>query len=343
MKKIAVVVLAVMLTLGMGASVFADEADIVDTAIAAGDFETLVTALTLTGLDDALRGDGPFTVFAPTDDAFAALPSGLLDKLLENPDILADVLLYHVVEGEVMAADAVALAGESVVTLSGQSVAISVDGGVFINDAEVTATDIECTNGVIHVIDTVLIPEFDIVQTAIMNDDFDTLVAALTATGLDEALQGSGPFTVFAPTDAAFAALPDGLLEDLLADTDALSEILLYHVISGRVPAVDVLELDGEEVTALSGQDLLITIDDGVFVNESQVVVTDVECSNGIIHVIDAVLVPEALEDTDDEDVTEAPPITEVPLPETGGPGATLALLGLVSVIGGAYLTTRRR
>ncbi len=352
MKRVVAVILALMLTLVLSTGVLAEEeADIVDTAIAAGDFETLVTALTVTDLADALRADGPFTVFAPTDEAFAALPEGTLEKLLENPEILANVLLYHVVEAEVMAADAIALDGESVTTLSGESIAISADGGVFVNDAEVTTADVECTNGVIHIIDTVLIPEFDIVETAIMNDDFDTLVTALAETGLDEALQGAGPFTVFAPTDEAFAALPEGLMEDLLADPDALSDILLYHVVSGSVPAAEVLGLDGEKVTTLSGVELTVTIEDGdVFVDDSQVVVTDVECSNGIIHAVDAVLVPAAADEQEEESVPEADEGTAEPeedttesLPETGGPGATLAFWGLLSVIGGAYLTTRRR
>ncbi|MFP4199820.1 MAG: fasciclin domain-containing protein [Clostridia bacterium] len=347
MKKVAVVVLVLMLTMLLSANAFADEeADIVDTAVAAGDFETLVTALTATGLDEALRGDGPFTVFAPTDEAFAALPEGTLEKLLDNPEILENVLLYHVVEGEVTAADAAALDGESVATLSGQSIDISADGGVFINDAEVTTPDVECSNGVIHVIDSVLLPEFDIVETAILDDDFNTLVTALTETGLDETLSGDGPFTVFAPTDEAFAALPEGTLDALLADPDALVDILLYHVVSGSVPAADVVGLDGQKVATFSGDELTVTVEDGdVFVDDSQVVVTDVGSSNGIIHVIDAVLVPEPAESAPEaEDETAEPEEdTTDPLPETGGPGATLAFWGLLSAIGGAYLVARKR
>lgn len=134
-------------------------ADIVDTAIEADDFNTLATALTEADLIETLKGEGPFTVFAPTDAAFAALPEGALDDLLANKEELRNVLLYHVVSGKVMAADVVTLDGESVETASGQSVNISVeDGMVYVNDSQVTTTDIEASNGVIHVIDAVLLP-----------------------------------------------------------------------------------------------------------------------------------------------------------------------------------------
>jgi uncharacterized surface protein with fasciclin (FAS1) repeats len=132
---------------------------IVDIAVANEDFSTLVTALTEAGLVETLQGDGPFTVFAPTDDAFAALPEGALDGLLADKDALTNVLLYHVVTGKVMAADVVGLVGQDVETLSGATVAVSVDGEtVMVNESNVVATDIEGTNGVIHVIDAVLLP-----------------------------------------------------------------------------------------------------------------------------------------------------------------------------------------
>ena len=144
----------------------AAEADIVDTAIAAGDFTTLVAAVQAAGLEETLRGDGPFTVFAPTDDAFAALPAGTVDTLLADPTgDLADILTYHVVAGEVLAADVVGLDGQSVETVNGATFTVNVgdDGTVTLTDAtgnEVTvvATDIMATNGVIHVIDAVLLP-----------------------------------------------------------------------------------------------------------------------------------------------------------------------------------------
>ncbi len=137
--------------------------DIVDTAIAADDFETLVDAVVAADLVDALRAEGPFTVFAPTDEAFAALPEGTLESLLEDTDALADILLYHVVSGAVFAEDVVELDGAEVETLQGQSVTITIDedGNVFVDDAQVTQTDIEATNGVIHVLDAVITPPED--------------------------------------------------------------------------------------------------------------------------------------------------------------------------------------
>jgi len=137
-----------------------DKKDIVDTAVAAGNFETLAAALTAGGLVDTLKSEGPFTVFAPTDEAFAKLPAGTLESLLQpgNKDQLVSILTYHVLAGKVMAVDVVKL--QSATTVNGDDVTIRVeDGKVYVNDAMVTVTDIGASNGVIHVIDTVLIPE----------------------------------------------------------------------------------------------------------------------------------------------------------------------------------------
>src|SRR6056297_2324582 len=134
--------------------------NIVDTAIEAEGFNTLVTAIQEAGLVDALKAEGPFTVFAPTDQAFSELPEGTLDNLLENPDQLKNVLLFHVVNGKVMAEDVLEMDGTMVETLFGESITISIEeGNVYINNAQVTVTDIETSNGVIHVINKVLVPE----------------------------------------------------------------------------------------------------------------------------------------------------------------------------------------
>jgi transforming growth factor-beta-induced protein len=274
-------------------------ADIVDTAVADGRFTTLVAAVQAAELVDALKGEGPFTVFAPTDDAFAALPEGTLEELLkpENKQALTDILLYHVVEGKVMAADVTGLTNAA--TLLGKDIAIKVDmGSVYINDAKVIITDIETSNGVIHVIDAVLLPSDEeaqtIVEIAVADERFSTLVAALTAAELVETLSGEGLFTVFAPTNDAFAALPAGTVENLLLpeNKQALTDILLYHVVSGKVMAADVVSLTS--ATTVLGKDLTITVRDGkVFLNDAvEVIITDIEASNGVIHVIDAVLLP---------------------------------------------------
>ncbi len=276
--------------------------DIVDTAVADGRFQTLVAAVTAAGLVDTLKGEGPFTVFAPTDDAFAKLPEGTVESLLlpENKQALTDILLYHVISGKVMAADVVNL--ESATTVLGKDVAIKVDmGNVYINDAQVIITDIETSNGVIHVIDSVILPPAEeaaapgtIVDIAIADGRFNTLVAAVTAAELVDTLNGEGPFTVFAPTDDAFAALPAGTLDSLLLpeNKQQLTDILLYHVVSGKVMAADVVGLSS--APTVLGKDITIKVEDGkVFLNDTvQVIITDIEASNGVIHVIDAVLLP---------------------------------------------------
>jgi transforming growth factor-beta-induced protein len=168
---------------------------------------------------------------------------------------------------------------------------------VYINDAQVIITDIETSNGIIHVIDTVILPPAElgtIVDIAVADGRFTTLVAALQAAGLVETLSGEGPFTVFAPTDDAFAKLPAGTVESLLKseNLEQLKNILLYHVVSGKVMAADVVGLTS--APTVLGQDVTITVKDGnVYLNDTvQVIITDIEASNGVIHVIDAVLLP---------------------------------------------------
>jgi uncharacterized surface protein with fasciclin (FAS1) repeats len=270
--------------------------DIVDTAVKAGSFETLAAALKAAGLVETLKGKGPFTVFAPTDEAFAKLPSGTVETLLkpENKDKLIAILTYHVVAGNVKAADVVKL--KSAKTVQGADVKITVvEGKVMVNDANVVKTDIACGNGVIHVIDTVLLPKegpMDIVDTAVKAGSFKTLVAAAKAAGLVDTLKGKGPFTVFAPTDEAFAKLPAGTVETLLKpeNKDKLVAILTYHVVAGNVKAADVVKLKSAET--LLGQTVAIDATDGVKVNNAKVVKADLDCGNGVIHVIDTVLLP---------------------------------------------------
>ena len=135
--------------------------------------------------------------------------------------------------------------------------------------------------------------EMSIVATADAAGDFTTLLAAAEAAGLVETLEGEGPYTVFAPTDDAFAALPEGTVEGLLADPEALSDILLYHVVPGEVTSDQVVTL--ESATTAQGSDVTIRVEgDSVFVNDARVIMTDIQASNGVIHVIDAVLLPPA-------------------------------------------------
>lgn len=271
----------------------APKADIVDTAANAGQFKTLVAAVKAAGLVETLKGEGPFTVFAPNDAAFEKLPKGTLELLLkpENKEKLTNILTYHVVAGKVMAKDAAKLTEAE--TVFGQKLSIDATDGVKIDGAKVISADIECTNGVIHVIDSVILPK-DIVGVAAANDDFSTLVAAVKAAELVETLQGDGPFTVFAPNNAAFAKLPEGTVAELLKpeNREKLTAILTYHVVAGKVMAADVVKLT--EAATVQGQKVKIEVKDGtVHVDGAKVIATDIKCSNGVIHVIDSVILPE--------------------------------------------------
>ena len=265
---------------------------IVDIAMSDERFSTLVAAVDAAGLVETLSGEGPFTLFAPTNDAFAALPEGSVEALLQDREALTQVLTYHVVSGSVPASQVTGLS--SAETLQGQPVVVGNAGGVSINNATVIETDIRGSNGIIHVVDSVLIPPSnDIVEIAASAGSFSTLVTALRAADLVETLQGEGPFTVFAPTDEAFAKLPDGTVTDLLNDIPTLTQILTYHVVPGRVFSGDVVNL--EAAPTVQGQEISINTSMGsVMLNESATVaVTDILATNGVIHVIDTVILPE--------------------------------------------------
>ncbi len=269
---------------------------IVETAVAAGSFKTLVAAVQAAGLVDTLNGAGPFTVFAPTDEAFAKLPAGTLEMLLkpENKAKLASILTYHVVPGAVKAADVVKLKNAG--TVNGQRVDIKVDGGkVTVDGANVVTTDIACSNGVIHVIDTVILPvDGTIVDVAVKNGSFNTLVAAVKAAGLVETLSGKGPFTVLAPTDAAFAKLPAGTLEMLLKpeNKQQLVDILTYHVVPGVAAYSDAVVKMTEVPTVLGSSIAVKVVNGKVMLNGATVVAADVEATNGVIHAVDTVILP---------------------------------------------------
>ncbi len=269
---------------------------IVNTAVANGKFKTLVAAVQAAGLADTLNGAGPFTVFAPTDEAFAKLPSGTLEMLLkpENKGKLAAILTYHVVPGSVKAADVMKM--KFATTVNGQRLAIKTNGGkVMVDGATVTATDIACSNGVIHVIDTVVMPvDGTVVDVAAKNGSFNTLVAAVKAAGLVETLSGKGPFTIIAPTDAAFAKLPPGTLDMLLKpeNKQKLTEILTYHVVPGVAAYSDAVVKMREVPTVLGRPVMVKVMGDKVMLNNATVVIPDVQASNGVIHVVETVLMP---------------------------------------------------
>ncbi len=279
-----------------------DLGTIVEVAEDNGSFTTLITALEATDLDEVLDDEsGNFTVFAPTDAAFAKLDPAVLTALLGDPDTLSDILLYHVVSGaEIDSTAAIAAAGTTVTTANTDDVGVALNGSdLFINSSQVIIPDVPASNGIIHAIDTVLLPTTDdpasgnIAQVASDAGIFTTLLGALTATGLDTVLTDpDGKFTVFAPTDAAFTALGDisGLTVDQLED------ILLYHVIVGNeVNASAATAIAGNTVGMGNGDNLALSLSGSdLFANLSQVSLPNVDASNGIIHVIDNVLIPPA-------------------------------------------------
>jgi len=268
----------------------APQPNLIVTAQAAGQFNTLLAAVEAAGLTQELANGGPYTIFAPTDAAFAALPAGTVDLLLANTELLQQVLLSHVVQGTVASAQAAQLT--SAPTLSGYEAAIeSVGGSLQVGGATVVQADVQASNGVIHVIDTVILPFGSLVEVAQGAGQFNTLITAAVAAGLGDELASGGPFTIFAPTDAAFAALPDGTVDALLGDVEALRQILLYHVVDGVVYSAQAAQLTS--APTLNGQNVSIAATaNGLTVGGANVVAADVLARNGVIHVIDAVLIP---------------------------------------------------
>ena len=300
-------------------------ANIVETAQATPDLSNLVAALTTadasagTNLVGTLSGNGPFTVFAPSNAAFDALLAQLdgFESLSdfdtdEERALLASILTYHVVAGAAVFSSDLS-EGQQVTTVQGEKLSVSLQGGVSITDATgtpatVTGADIEASNGVVHVINKVLIPQSvldalsveepqTIVDLAVATEDLSNLVAALTEAGLVSALQGTGPFTVFAPTNAAFATFlsDNGFASVSEVPTELLTQVLLNHVVSGKVLSSD---LSTGYVSSLStagpdGANLSLFIDtaSGVTVNgNSDVVTPDIEGSNGVVHIVNAVI-----------------------------------------------------
>jgi transforming growth factor-beta-induced protein len=280
-----------------------EQKSIVDVATENGSFTTLITALQTTGLDETLADlDATFTVFAPTDAAFALLGEDAINALLADSDALSDILLYHLIlASEVDSSAAIAAAGSKIDMANGDQASLSLTGDLLnINLSKVTIADVMADNGVIHIIDAVLLPPaeageptLNIVETAIEDGRFTTLVAALGAADLATALANpDADFTVFAPTDDAFDALGQGTTNALLANIPELTTILQKHVISGaQVDALTAMTLNGSEATTLGGDSVDIAIVDGqLTVGGTNVIITDIYTTNGIIHVIDAVI-----------------------------------------------------
>jgi transforming growth factor-beta-induced protein len=278
--------------------------DIVELAQATPDLSTLVAAIDAAGLTSTLKGPGPFTVFAPTNSAFEALPEGALETLLANPTVLADLLKYHVVSGNIMSTD---LSNGPVPTLlDGETIEVSVNGSVTLNgSATVTSADNEASNGVVHIIDEVLFPEGfelpkkNIVEIASETSDLSILVEALSKfPDLVEALSAEGTYTVFGPNNDAFVALLGVIGQSSLDDIpeSVLRDILEYHVISTAALLSTDLS-DGQTASTIGGEDVTVSIDGSdVFISDSKVLTPDVVASNGVVHIMESVMVPPSIE-----------------------------------------------
>ncbi len=275
--------------------------NVLTTAAANGSFKTLTSLVVAADLDEALQSKGAFTVFAPTDEAFAKLPKETLENLLkpENRETLASILKYHVLPKRIRVPKRNSHPIKKAKTLLGKDVNFERDGStVSVNDAKIVQRNIECSNGLIHVVDNVLLPPEDdnsIVGTAEKAGNFTTLLKAANAAGLVETLSGKGPLTVFAPNDDAFKAIPKETLASLLKpeNKDQLVKLLSNHVVLGKITAREAVRRGFAKT--LSGEALLVKIKNGkLFIAQSNVVANDLEASNGLIHVIDKVLVPES-------------------------------------------------
>lgn len=277
--------------------------DIVELAQATPDLSTLVAAIDAAGLTATLKGPGPFTVFAPTNAAFEALPDGALETLLANPTVLAELLTYHVVAGKVMSTD---LSDGPVATLyNGETIEVSINGSVTLNGSStVTSADNEASNGVVHIIDEVLFPEGfelpkqNIVEIAAATPDLSILVEALTLyPDLVAALSDEGTYTVFAPNNDAFTAFLGVIGQTGLDDIpeEVLRDVLEYHVISTAALLSTDLS-DGQTAETIGGEDVTVSIDGSdVFISDSKVLSPDVVASNGVVHIMENVMVPPSI------------------------------------------------
>ena len=323
-KSIAALVVVAIAVAGLTgiatAQSTASSKNIVQTAVAAGKFKTLVSLVKQAGLAGTLSAPGNLTVFAPTDQAFANLKKSnpeLFAKVASDKKLLQAVLTYHVVGKRIPAAAATAAAkkGLKVKTVQGEQIALSFKHGriVLNGTARVVIPDVNASNGVIHAVNAVLVPPSllqaaapaptkSIVEIAIGNPSFSTLVSLVQKAGLVEAISAAGPFTVFAPTNEAFdklAKAAPATYAAVLADPKLLTKVLTYHVVSGAIKsgqAIEVAKQNGT-VNPLEGEPISLSIKDGkLTLNGSATVVTaDILATNGVIHVIDTVIVPPSL------------------------------------------------
>ncbi|MBW4437028.1 MAG: fasciclin domain-containing protein [Pleurocapsa minor GSE-CHR-MK-17-07R] len=374
MRKFLALLVLVAAFVGMAVPTVAqDRVSIPELLTNDGRFGTLLAAVEAAGLGEALSGEGPFTVLAPTDEAFAAALEALgveAADLLGNTELLTTILTYHVIPGRFQLRDVTS--GPEATTLQGETVQFALTAGILtVNEATIIDVDNIASNGVVHAIDGVLLPPSVVealaapaeeatpepteepavagvadegvdIPTLLTNDGrFGTLLAAVGAAGLGEALAGEGPFTVLAPTDEAFAAALEALgveAADLLGNTELLTTILTYHVIPGSFQLRDITS--GPEVATLQGEAVQFALTAGILTaNQATIIDVDNIASNGVVHAIDAVLLPPSVAET------LAAPAEEVAAEPTAEPVVVAAPEGdniptlLTNDAGGRYTT----
>ncbi len=336
-RLLSLFAMALLTTLLIGRNTFANNGNIVDVIREDGRFTTLTSVMGRSELHIMLAQNGPFTFFAPTDAAFAALPAGVLDELLGNKGGARQVLLHHTLRGEWDSAEI--SQWQTARTALGKNIIVTAqNGNLFVDDAQIIIRDIQADNGIIHVVDAVLLPPDgpyssdnitanpsqpspapqapapanpapqppapanpapqpsapanggnSILSTVVADGRFTKLVSAIRTAGLANMLDQNGPFTLFAPTDAAFAALPAGTVEGM--SQGQLRQTLLYHIIQNPAFVESFQDLN-DAGTALGKNIQISRQGDRVFINDAEIIVRDIETDNGVIHVIDAVLVP---------------------------------------------------
>jgi len=267
---------------------------------------TLVDFVMKAGLEETLSGDGPFTIFAPTNEAFEKLPQSLVDELMANPEELKKILLYHVIPSEVKSSD---IYQDDLLVASAEGTKLRVntymkkfyyDGFLTVNGKRISRTDVLATNGVVHFISDVIdtLASEDCTQVLTNDGRFETLLNAVTKAGLVETLKGEGPFTIFAPTDEAFSRIPADTLDTVLADNELLTSTLLRHVIPQAKFAKGIV---WEFLDTAGGDQIATHVFKGGYTKvisenidgsriKAKIVDADIICSNGVIHAIDTVI-----------------------------------------------------
>lgn len=285
-----------------GAFVSADQ-DIIESSSKIDNLSTTVALIDSSDLTATLKSIGPYTVFFPSNSAFDKLPEGTLENLLnpENISELSTILTYHVIPGEHSSSNLAD--GEELLTVNGQVIKISkVNGNLKVNGAVVETKDIVAKNGVIFVIDTVLMPapetvelqpqQIDVIENIERTSNLATLISSLNSTQLSTDLESEGPFTILAPTDSAFAKLPAGTLDSLLEPENEsyLIRLLQHHIIEEQYDRENLI--DGLSLKALSGLDIVVSKSDNSLEVNGALVISEIKAQNGIIYILDKVITP---------------------------------------------------